>query len=281
MRIRKLLGGALCALGAALALSLNESALSAQQAACDFVTGGGYIHPQAFMSGKGTFGVAGGCKNGSFWGHLQYKDHAVGKQIHGTSITGYQMTADNARLICGTGRTPQGDVTFVVRVKDAGEPGSEDEFDIEWEGAGGTYPTDPSGFPHKLAAGNILLHKPNNSNTGMFGTCPSIGPAQGITVNVTLVSQPSEGFSPGGTVTSAPAGIDCHIDSSTDVPATQSGDCFASFEESSVLLTATALDGANAVFTSGCASQSGPGPTATCTVTGSVNEVIVTFTFQE
>src|SRR5262249_28679306 len=42
----------------------------------DFVTGGGWI---TLPSGaKGTFGVAGGIKNGSFWGHLTYIDHGTG-----------------------------------------------------------------------------------------------------------------------------------------------------------------------------------------------------------
>jgi hypothetical protein len=183
--------GAICAVAAALALSVNENRVSAWNSVqCDFTTGGGWIYPTGTMAGgKGTFGVAGGCKHGSFWGHLEYHDHLLGKKIHWTSITGYQKTDDNARLICGTGRTPSDhNVTFIVRVKDRGQPGTYDEFDIQWDGTIDDYSTFLEGFPHKLAGGNILRHKPNNSNTGYFGgTCPPIvtpttPPASDVTV---------------------------------------------------------------------------------------------------
>jgi hypothetical protein len=165
---------ALCALVASLALSLSGRSVSGQSK-CDFVTAGGFIINPTDAGGKGTFGVGGGCKNGSFWGHLEYLDHVLGKRIHWTSITGYQKTPDNARLVCGIGITPSdNNVTFVVRVKDAGEPGAYDEFDIQWDGTIDHYTTFATGFPHKLAGGSVLLHKPNNSNTGSFGgTCAS------------------------------------------------------------------------------------------------------------
>jgi len=54
---------------------------------CDFLTGGGFI----FHNGnQANFGVGGGCKDGTpTWGHLEYIDHGLGLNVHGTSITGY------------------------------------------------------------------------------------------------------------------------------------------------------------------------------------------------
>jgi hypothetical protein len=171
---------ALCVVAAPLALGVPHLEISVsawQQATCDFLTGGGFIYPTGTpMGGKGTFGVAGGCKNGSFWGHLEYHDHGIGVKVHGTKITGYMV--DNsvfpdpfARLICGTGKTDYGDVTFVVRAKDGGC--NNDEFDIQVQGAI-NYTTFVNG-PHKLADGSIQLHKPNYCSTGVFGgSCPPV-----------------------------------------------------------------------------------------------------------
>ena len=85
-------------------------------------------------------------------------------------------------MVCGTARTNlYGDVDFILRAKDAGEPGINDEFDIRLKkGAMIVYTTEGPGFPHKLAGGgpgggNIQLHKPNPSTTGFFGgSCPAI-----------------------------------------------------------------------------------------------------------
>ncbi|HEV8348377.1 MAG TPA: post-COAP-1 domain-containing protein [Vicinamibacterales bacterium] len=192
MRMRTVVG-ALCALGAAFALSLGGNSLIAQQPPpCDFVTGGGFIINPTTAGGSGTFGVAGGCKNGSgtgtpplpFFGHLEYDDHAVGIKVHSTLITAYLQDTllfdPDARLICGTAKANADDVNFVVRVKDGGEPSVNDQFDIII--ALTTNPTAPmyttwTGTPHPLAGGNIQLHKPNGtSTTGVFGgLCPALG----------------------------------------------------------------------------------------------------------
>jgi hypothetical protein len=85
-------------------------------------------------------------------------------------------------LICGTARTNQlGDVDFMVRARDAGEPGVNDEFDIRLARAGVIlYTTEAEpGAPNKLGGGdggggNIQLHKPNPSTTGTLGgECPA------------------------------------------------------------------------------------------------------------
>ena len=111
--------------------------------------------------------------------------------MHWTAITAYieesSSTDDKGRLIgsrlvCGTARTNLfGDVDFVFRAKDSGEPGVNDEFDIRLKKMGVVvYTTENSGYPHKLnngtgGGGNIQLHKPNPSTTGDFGgSCPAL-----------------------------------------------------------------------------------------------------------
>src|SRR2546428_6051102 len=167
---------------AALALLLASGSAFAWQ--CDFLTGGGFIF---FNGNKANFGVGGGCKHGSpTWGHLEYIDHGTGLNVHWTSITEYQFIDDGTgtdpkthqptgtRKICGTARTNQfGDVNFAVRAKDAGEPGVNDQFDIQLTNSAGgvVYTTITECFPHYLGSyapcapgdgggGNIQLHKP-------------------------------------------------------------------------------------------------------------------------
>ena len=167
---------------------------------CDFLTGGGFIYPNG--ADKGNFGVGGGCKKGSgtngvpYWGHLEYHDHGLDLNVHVIDITAYfpegATGADpqtgqptGTRWICGTARTDMfGDVDFAVRASDAGEPGTADEFDIQLTQPGTfgvpivLYSTF-GGAPHTLGGGtggggNIQLHKPNNSTTGVFGgSCPA------------------------------------------------------------------------------------------------------------
>ena len=112
----------------------------------DFVTGGGWFgHPRQ------NFAVAGGIKNGNFWGHLLYIDHGTGMKVKGTGVTAYTVTGATARRIEGTceidGR-PGG--KYVADVDDQGEPGTADRFALALNGtrvAGGV-----------LEGGNIQLH---------------------------------------------------------------------------------------------------------------------------
>jgi hypothetical protein len=165
---------------------------------CDFLTGGGWI---VYKGNKATFGVGGGCKHGSpTWGHLEYHDHGNGLNVHATSITAYFTDGaatgtdpktgqpTGVRYICGTARTNlYGDANFVVRAKDAGEPGIKDQFDIRVVSLNGqVYQTIDECEWHYLGSysacaapgngggGNIQLHKPNASTTGSFGgSCPA------------------------------------------------------------------------------------------------------------
>jgi len=180
----------------ALTLFLASGSVFAQEP-CDFVTGGGFIF---FNGSRANFGVGGGCKDGSpTFGHLEYVDHDMGLNVHWTSITGYFNLGGNGvddhgqptgtRLVCGTARTNLfGDVDFVARVRDAGEPGVNDTFDIRLTQAGvgiryDTFTQCPAGHflgspvpcaPGTNGGGNIQLHKPN---TGFFGggSCPAGG----------------------------------------------------------------------------------------------------------
>lgn len=194
--------GALFALGIAAALPGLSTGreVSAHPAPCDFLTGGGFINTTGGGTheyAKANFGIGGGCKHGlPTWGHLEYHDHGNGLNVHWIDITAYLAEGDGlgdtstdpktkqpigTRLICGTARTNQfGDVDFMVRARDRGEPGREDEFDIRLaQGGAVVYSTETEPGPHRLndgngGGGNIQLHKPNPSTWGeLGGSCPA------------------------------------------------------------------------------------------------------------
>lgn len=114
----------------------------------DFVTSGGWILTPS--GDRGTFGVAGGIKNGAFWGHLTYVDHGARLKVKGTDVTGYTVTGPTSRQIRGTAEANGQPVTYVVDVADNGEPGKQDTFSIRLSNgysAAGT-----------LQGGNVQLH---------------------------------------------------------------------------------------------------------------------------
>jgi len=119
----------------------------------DFVTGGGWITGTP-SGAKGTFAVAGGIKNGAFWGHLTYLDHGNGgPKVKGTGVTSYTVVGPTTRRITGTCEIDgQSGFTYRVDVSDNGEPGRNDTFSLNLSSgysASGT-----------LAGGNIQLHMP-------------------------------------------------------------------------------------------------------------------------
>jgi hypothetical protein len=169
----KVISASIAAVGLAVGILVIDSApLRAHfvPAPCDFITGGGFIFTD--LGEKANFGAHGGCKNGGFWGNVNYVDHGgyMGSSpyhVKSTEITGYLSDADfpNSRDICGFARTSADEtVRFRVRMEDNGEPGRDDRFGIRLSngyhmstrllGDGG-----PGG-------GNIQLHKPNPSTTG-------------------------------------------------------------------------------------------------------------------
>jgi len=135
-------------------------------APCDFVTSGGFVITDGGRDAN--FGAHGGCKNGQFWGHVNYVDHSTGYHVDSVAITGYftPQQGSTVREICGlattNGNEPQ-PVAFRIKLVDNGEPGVADQFGIALSngykvstrllgnGAGG--------------GGNIQLHDPNPSTT--------------------------------------------------------------------------------------------------------------------
>ncbi|SRR6266480_2674525 len=144
----------------------------------DFVTGGGFIIiPDLATGAHANFGVAGGCKNGFLWGHLEYVDHGSGLapstaptpfRVHGTGVLEYfaDRFDPKTRWIGGTAETNDPNnptVSYCVRVTDNGEGASAppDTFLITLSNgytAGGP-----------LVGGNIQLHTPNPLTTRSLG----------------------------------------------------------------------------------------------------------------
>jgi hypothetical protein len=117
----------------------------------DFVTGGGWIAPSG---SRDTFAVAGGKKNGSWWGHLEYHDHSANMTVHGTGVTAYSITGTTSRHIEGTAEVNgQAGYTYKVDVTDNGNPGRNDAFSL-------TLSTGYSAGSTNLGGGNIQLHQP-------------------------------------------------------------------------------------------------------------------------
>ena len=114
----------------------------------DFVTGGGWIDT---ASGKGTFAVAGGIKNGGYWGHLIFIDHGTGMKVKGTGVTDYIVLSETRRRIKGTCEIDgQSGYSYIVEVDDQGEPGRNDWFQIDL--------TNGYSAAGNLEGGNIQLH---------------------------------------------------------------------------------------------------------------------------
>ena len=162
------------------------------QSKCDFLTGGGYIIRPS--GAKANFGVTGGCKGGSpTFGNLNYIDQGIGLRVQWTSITGYffdlvgtgmDHQPTGTRLVCGRARTNRtsGEVDFLVRAMDSGEPGAKDVFSIQISQFGTviytTFPDpDVTAGGTGSGGGNVQLHKPNPSTAGSFSTDVNTCPA--------------------------------------------------------------------------------------------------------
>ena len=117
----------------------------------DFVTGGGWIVTDS--GSRANFAVAGGIRNGSFWGHLNYIDHGTSLKVKGTGVTAYVVTGPTSRHIEGTCEINGVPGTYMVDVADEGEPG---------RGRDGFRITLSMGYTagNTLAGGNVQLHRP-------------------------------------------------------------------------------------------------------------------------
>jgi len=127
----------------------------------DFITGGGWITSTP-SGAKANFGVAGGVKQGVWWGHLTYIDHSAGgPQVKGTGVTDYtpDATQPKMRHISGTAEVNgQSGYTYEIDVADNGEPGSNDTFAIQLLKNGA--PDIIYSARGTLGGGNIQLHSP-------------------------------------------------------------------------------------------------------------------------
>src|SRR6266568_7167686 len=144
---------------------------------CDFTTGGGFVITDS--GNHANFGLVGGCKNGGFFGHVNFVDHDTagifaGLHVSSDTIDGYFEPAagSNVRDICGTADTNNPafpTVKFRARTEDNGEPGiGVDKFGLKLTATSGPL-SGASGVvitTRPLAGGNIQLHKPNPSTTG-------------------------------------------------------------------------------------------------------------------
>jgi hypothetical protein len=150
---------------------------------CDFTTGGGFVITD--NGNHANFGLVGGCKNGGFFGHVNFVDHDTtgtfaGLHVNSDSIDAYFEPAagSNIRDICGTADTNLfGTVKFRARTEDNADPnpGGQgiDKFGLKLTGVSPPW-TGMSAvvIPTRvLAGGDIELHKPNPSTTG-----PSVPP---------------------------------------------------------------------------------------------------------
>jgi hypothetical protein len=168
-----LVTAATLALAPLVVTMLNPAAVEArlQEAVpepCDFTTSGGYVVTDAGR--KANFGVHGGCKNGGFWGHLNFVDHATGYHVNSVEITAYVApfgTDVPVRDVCGIASTnhpsdPEYQY-FRTRLMDNGEPGGLDQFALKLEN--GYWLTQRELGTAKPGAGNVRLHAPNDSTT--------------------------------------------------------------------------------------------------------------------
>ena len=116
---------------AAAGLVITYTPVSAQPPPpCDFVSSGGFIITQ--QGAEGNFGADGGCKNGAFWGHVNYVDHGgfletTPYHVSSIEVTGYLEIAPNVRDICGIAQTNADEaepVHFRVRLVSNRGPGT-------------------------------------------------------------------------------------------------------------------------------------------------------------
>ena len=158
---------------------------------CDFTTGGGFVYNDD--GSKVNFGLVAGCKNGGFFGHVNFVDHDTtgtfaGLHVSSDNITAYvdPFPTSRYRDICGTARTNLfGEVYFRARTLDVAEPGSgpngPDRFGIELTGISAPFTGAHAVVisTRFLRGGNMQLHKPNPSTTGPFMTEDQITAACG------------------------------------------------------------------------------------------------------
>lgn len=149
---------------------------------CDFTTGGGFVLTDS--GNHANFGLIGGCKNGGFFGHLNFVDHDTTNTVGGVCCAGLHVNGpvsayfepvagSNVRDLCGTADTNLfGTVKFRARTEDNNDPNpggaGVDRFGLKITGVSPPFTgaTAVVVTTRVLAGGDIELHKPNPSTTG-------------------------------------------------------------------------------------------------------------------
>lgn len=123
------------------------------QRSCNFaekVTGGGFVLTPG--GDRMNFAVAG--RNLSDWGHFLAINHGTGDKMKATALT-TSFDADGFAVVRGTAQVNgAGTHQFTVRVKDEGEPGANDRFELTSTHLSLNVPLTT------LGGGNIQFHKP-------------------------------------------------------------------------------------------------------------------------
>jgi hypothetical protein len=83
----------------------------------DFVTGGGWI-----ADPRRNFAIAGGIRQGAFWGHLLYINHETRMKVKGTGVTNYVVTGSTTRHTEATCEVNGQFCTYQADVADGGKP---------------------------------------------------------------------------------------------------------------------------------------------------------------
>ncbi len=129
---------------------LTEAAQTCSPTA-DFTTGGGWMVPTG-RTFKATFGFVGGIKDAEFSGHLTFRDHGTGDRFIG-EVEEYVVLGGTLRQMSGDGELNGDEGTFDLIVSDNGEPGSNDQFSVEYSSD-----SDEGEATGNLSGGNIQLH---------------------------------------------------------------------------------------------------------------------------
>lgn len=157
---------------------------------CDFVTSGGFVVNPA-TGKKANFGVHGGCKNGAFWGHLNFVDHANGYHVNSVEVTAYlapEGVLSPVRDVCGIAQSNNpadpDEFFFRVRLVDNGEPGGPmlDQFALKL-GVPSAYEVPLLYLGTARPGGNVQLHSPNRS-TVVLPAVDELTACGGLTFNV-------------------------------------------------------------------------------------------------
>lgn len=139
--------------GTDLVIAQAHADIRCGQRLCNFadkVTGGGFVFNS--NGARLNFAIAG--RNLSDWGHFQAINHATRDQMKATQLT-TTFDAEGFAVVSGTAQVNgAGTFTFTVRVRDEGEPGRDDLFELSSSHPNMNVPLTT------LGGGNLQFHKP-------------------------------------------------------------------------------------------------------------------------